>query len=296
MAVDHQPSTFAKFPLLPTELREMIFEQALFELLEPRIVIVGKDINDLAGYNDLYNAAFEHNFCSFFVLNRPFLLANDPADTLSQVCKESHRVVLSFHRRFDISGPQPVFESPHLNQLSLGAPLRPQGPHADIFFWEGFTMRENTEHPFAGPANSDVGLAKRWLVPIHLLMENLYFIRAPRVHGFRTRPALLQSPHDIIALTSDPDRTGSLKYSDLVIVSAEASCHVAIPGLDNKDRDFILETFRETFRELKKFYERYERGRQKQHNGKLPTKIGPDLYFAYVNPLKRSEPPQLTQE
>lgn len=295
MSMDHQSATFPKFPLLPAELREMVFEQALFGLIEPRIVVVGKDINDLAGYEDLYNAAFEYNFCSFFVLNRPFLHANDPAATLSQVCKESHRAVQYFHSRFGIPGPQPAFESPHLNQLSLRAPLRPQGPYADIFLWDGFTFLEDMDYPYCGPANSDVGLAKRWLVPMRLVMEYVHFSRAPRVYGMRTRPPLLESPHDIIALASNPGDPESLKYSDLVIVSAEASRHMAIPGLDNKDRDFILQFFRAE----KNLFERYERGQMRQleeTGGRLPAMVGPDLYFAYVNPLKRSEPPQLTEE
>lgn len=117
-----------------------------------------------------------------------------------------------------------------------------------------------------------------------------------RLFPFAIRSPLLKSEHDIIALVSNPGDPDSPQYSDLVIVSADSE-HLAIPGLDNMDKDLILEMFRA----LKKSNERYMRGRmsqvkqRKKLDGKLPTRVGPNLYFAYVNPLKRIEPPQLTQ-
>lgn len=282
MAMDHRSSsTFSKFPSLPFELREMVFEQALSALKEPRVIVVGKDINDLiSGHNDLYNKAFEYNFCSFFVLNRSFLRATDPALALSLVCKESRSVVQRFQGRFGIPGPQPVFESPHLNQLSLGAPLRPQGRDADIFLWSGFTLLENQDYmyKFCGPANSDVGLAQRWLVPLPVLMDDLHRMK---VRPFGMRRPLLESPHDIIVLVSkDGDRTESLKYSDLVIVSADESRQMVIPGLDTVIRDCLLTMFAAH----KKTWERYERSRSRRTSGlgPLSMRVGPDLYFAYL--------------
>lgn len=290
MAMACHSANFPLFSSLPAELRLLVFEQALLPLIEPRIVAVYKDMNDRDADSHLLGGFF-----SFLVTNRSFLRVNDSfiasAATIRQVCTESRDVVRSFCSRLGLPGPQPALESRRFNELSLGAPLRPQGPHADIFLWHAFTLLEEQESPYSGPANSDVGHAKRWLVPMRLLMTDLHSMR---IFPFAIRQPLLQSQHDIIALVSNPGDPASLKHSNLVIVSADASQHLAIPGLDNKDRDFILKMFSE----LKKSFERYETGRMQQRRDSRetrPTKLGPNLYFAYVNPLKRSEPPQLTQ-
>lgn len=282
--------TFPKFPSLPAELRRMVFEECLLPLIEPRIVAVSKDLSD----PDVHFGPPFDNVFSFSVINRSFLHASDSfvvsAATLSQVCKESRDVVRSFDRRFGLPGPQPAFESRRLNEVSLGAPLRPEGDHADIFFWHAFTLLEDEDSPFYGPASSDVGRAKRWMVPMDFLRID---ILSMRIQPFSIRKPQLESLHDIIALV---DTAGSLRYSDLIIVSADASRQMAIPGLDNEDRDLIADKFEE----LKQSLDEFERGRRQWYEAKMwspPTAVVfPNLYFAYVNPLKRSEPPQLTQK
>lgn len=282
-------ATFPRFPSLPAELRKMIFEECLFPLIEPRIVAVSKDLSD----PDVHFCPPFDNTFSFSVINRSFLRASDSfvvsAANLSQVCKESRDAVRSFHRRFGLPGPQPAFESRRLNEVSLGAPLRPEGEYADIYFWHGFTLLDDKDSPFSGPASSDVGRAKRWLVPTDFLRID---ILSTMMQPFSIRKPLMESQHDIIALV---DTAGSLRYSDLVIVSADASRQMVIPGLDNEDRDLITEQFEQ----LKQCFERFERSRLQWYKAKMqspPTKVFPNLYFAYVNPLKRSDPPQLTQK
>lgn len=282
--------TFPKFPSLPAELRKMISEECLLPLIEPRIVAVSKNLSD----PDVHFCPPFDNVFSFSVINRSFLHASDSfvvsAATLSQLCKESRDVVRSFHRRFGLPGPQPAFESRRLNEVSLGAPLRPEGDHADVFFWHGFTLLDDKDSPFSGPASSDVGRAKRWLVPTDFLRID---ILSTIIQPFTIRRPLLEPQHDIIALV---DTAGSLRCSDLVIVSADASRQMVIPGLDNEDRDLIADKFEQ----LKQCCERFERSRLQWYKAKMespPTAmVFPNLYFAYVNPLKRSEPPQLTQK
>lgn len=290
MAMAHHSASFPLFSSLPAELRLQIFEQALLPLIEPRIVAVYRDMNDP---DRRCNQPFG-NYFSFFVVNRSFLRANDPfiasADTIRQVCTESRDVVQSFCSRFGLPGPQPALESRHLNELSLGTPLRPQGPHSDLFLDDNFTLLEDKEFPFSGPANTDVGHAKRWLVPIRDLMREL---RIMSIFRSSIRRPFLESQHDIIALVSNPGDPDALMYNHLVIVSADASR--VIPGLDDEDRDLIVDKFEQ----IKEIFERVERRRVERNKeliGAPPRRVGPNLYFAYVNPLKRSEPPQLTHK
>lgn len=289
MAMAHHSASFPLFSSLPAELRMQIFEHALLPLIEPRIVAVYKDINDP---DCRCNQPFG-NFFSLFVVNRSFLRASDPfiasAATIRQVCTESRDVVQSFHSRWGLPGPQPAFESRRLNGLSLGTPLRPQGPHSDLFLDNNFTLLEDKEFPFSGPANKDVGHVKRWLVPVRDLLRDL---RVMSIFRSSIRRPFLESQHDIIALVSNPGDPDALKYSHLIIVSADASG--VIPGLDDDDRDSIVDKFEQ----IKEIFERVERRRlerNKEPIGVSPRRVGPNLYFAYVNPLKRVEPPQLTQ-
>lgn len=292
MAMDHQPKTFPLFSSLPAELRLLIFEQALLPLIEPRIVAVHRDINDPspASWRSF------HDCFSFSVVNRAFLRATEPfitsAATLRQVCTESRDVVESFRTRFGLPGPQPAFESPRLNGLLIGAraPLRPQGPHADIFLSDYFSLVQHEDAPLVGPANSDVGLAKRWLMPMGNLWDDLESILR---HNSTIRLPLLESQHDIIALAFYPGDPDSLKYSDLVIVPADTS--VVIPGLENDRRDFIAETFKQ----IKRIIDNHEERRLERSQGLTgvpPRRVCPNLYFAYVNPLKRRESPHLTAQ
>lgn len=140
MAMDHQSvtRTFPLFSSLPTELRLLVWEQALLPLIEPRIVVVHKDLFDPC----IWTPNFYRNHFSFSVTNESFLRASDSflasETTLSQVCTESRDLVQSFRSRFGLVGPQPGFQSRPLNELSLGAPLRPRGPNTDIFLCQHF--------------------------------------------------------------------------------------------------------------------------------------------------------------
>lgn len=239
MATDHRSSTFPNFPLLPLELREMTFEQALLPLIEPRIISVEKVLDETTSFWPF----------DFTVTNASFLHENDSfvtsADTLWNVCKDSRRVVRLFFRRFGHPGPQPTCYWDCLKALSLGAPPRPQGPHADIFFffwrgiWSDSILMQTMEDPDWDYLDTSMDMAKRWLVPIHQLMADLDRLQVlkdtDQVQGMLLplRPALIDSPTDIIALICDPNNgLASFKYSDLVIVSADASREMVIPGLE----------------------------------------------------------------
>lgn len=282
MAMDHQSatSTFPLFSSLPAELRLLVWEQAFLPLVEPRIVVVHRDMFDPY----VWSPNFYRNHFSFSVTNESFLYANDSflasETTLSQVCTESRDLVQSFRSRFGLGGPQPSFQSSHLNELSLGAPLRPRGPHGDIFLCHDFTLLSDHERPFGGAANVDVGRAERWLVPVHLLLHDLYKMSNGLV---ALRWPLTESPHDIIALAPTPRDLNSLRYSDLVIVPADASRETVIPGLQNEDRDFILENFKQ----IRDILDQVERRRLELGIGPLlvlPRSVWcPNLYFAYVN-------------
>lgn len=311
MAMDHQSSTFSFFSSLPTELRDMVFEEALLPLTEPRIVVVKKGIDEDDGF---YSEAYADHSFAFFVINESVLRTSDPfvtsATTLSRVCKESRRVVLSFCRRFGEPCPQPAFASRGLNELCRSTPLRPRGPYADIFFWDAFSILQ--DHGLSSwlcscPADSDLGNAKRWLVPLPRLLEDFdRMMNGGRSFSYNT--PLLESPHDIIALVMRPgDEITSLEYSDLIIVTADDSRQMLIPGLDTGDRDLITKRF-ESLKHgfvkktdfIKKAFARLQRTRLEQGRelivGQPPDQLFPDLYFAYVNPLKRSEPLQLINE
>lgn len=267
----------------------MIFEQALMPLIEPRIIAVEKVINGA-----------ESPPFHLIVTNGELLHATDSfvtsAATLHKVCKESHRVVRSFFRRLGKPGPQPAFDNftGYLDEFALGAPLRPQGPHADIFLlrglWNDSVLLQDREDPTFWYAEIDLQCAKRWLVPIHLIMADVDRMRVEQ--DYIPRQAMLNSPTDIIALVSDPnDGLESLKYSDLTIVSASASREMVIPGLEPWKRDSILEKF-ETERHQLAEYERSYHERVPGMTG-IRHRAYPDLYFAYVNPLKRGEPSKL---
>lgn len=291
--MDHQPPTFTKFPFLPIELRALVFEQALLPLIEPRIIAVKKVID------------WPEPFWPFrlIVTNGPLLHANDSfvtsAATLQQVCKESHRVVRSFFRRFGEPGPQPAADDRRgyrfLSEFALRPPLRPVGTHADIFLWHGHgshsILLEDPEDPSFGYRETDMQCCKRWLVPIHILIGDVDRMQVEQ--DFVHRQAMLNSPTDIIALISDPnDGLESLKYNHLTIVSADASRDMVIPGLDPGKRNSILERFEIERHELREF-EREHREATAGIPGMPPERVYPDLYFAYVDPLKRGEPPKL---
>lgn len=299
--MDHQNSTFSKFPALPAELRESIFEQALLPLIEPRLVALERLVGRLRGPpGEDRSAEFR-----FAVTNRPLLNARDSyvtsATTLSLVCRESHSVVQSFFMRFGFPGPQPEFNDWASNledlNLTMGVPLRPEGPHADVFLWHGLSLLDDPKDVKLTGDYHDMGVAKRWLVPMHLLMAD--FDRwdvLDKGHGYPVRYTALEGQHDIIALVSDPgDGLASLRYSDLTIVSANASRGMSIPGLNAETRDYLLGRFEAEKKSLREFQEARRKRREKYTFKQVtpPERVFPNLYFAYLNSLERSEPPKL---
>lgn len=279
----------------------MIFEQALLPLIEPRIIelFVGKS---QPFYFDFSFYPPDQHPPSFFARHSTFLLATQSfvtsAGTLSRVCRESLAVVQAFFRRHDQLELefQICLVSDGLIGIPLRMRLRPKGLHADIFFCPGLSLLEEPGMTPRSPAGVDLRHAKRWLVPLDSLTRDLqemdfgwdHYRHNWQFDNHRSyiKNLLLVCPHDIIALVPASDGPSILRYNDLIIVSADVSREIAIAGLENADRDFILEKFER----CKLSLERYERERMMHHiesDEPAPGRVFPDLYFAYVNPLKR---------
>lgn len=308
MAVDHQQCTaFPLFSFLPAELRLMIFEQALLPLIEPRIIELFAGISD--PYFDFYFYPPDQHILSFFARHSTFLLETQSfvtsAQTLSRVCRESLAVVQAFYRRYGQLEPQIGLVSDGLIEFPLRMRLRPQGPHADIFFCPRLSLLEEPGMTPWSLAGRDMGHAKRWLVPLDSLTRDLgemevswdHYLHDWQFVNHRSyiKHPLLMSPHDIIALVPASDGPSILSYNDLIIVSADVSREIAIDGLENGDRDFILKKFEQ----CKISLERHERERMIHHiesDESAPGRVFPDLYFAYVNPLKKRNSYQITTE
>lgn len=175
-----------------------------------------------------------------------------------------------------------------------------------FFFWPRLRILETQGIPSVSKAGLDLALATRWLVPIGILTGDLFRMEVawdplpltPPLASARLRikDALLGRKRDIIALVPSSDSPSPLRYSDLVIVSAAASRETMIPGLRTEDRDFLVEKFEHCKESLRLFEEQ----QLSQISGPpvypQPAREFPDLYFAYVDPLKRSKPRQIKEQ
>ncbi|KAJ0117802.1 hypothetical protein J7T55_002002 [Diaporthe amygdali] len=279
-------SAFPLFPYLPTELRLRVFEQALIPLLQPRIVAVQPfpNTDPTKGSSNLSRWQY------WAVANEHSLRKNDPFVTstaiLGKVCRDSRTATQAFLKRHGQPLSQRPFHSVGLNEGFPSLPLRPQGPDADIFFDPGLYLLGNRRPLTDSIAGRDLPHMERWLVPIDNVVSCLQRMEVRWDHrmiysGFShpsmapPGPGLWSSLSlwtSLVVGSVDPD---SLKYSDLVILPAEASREINFPGLCNETRDFVLRKFEYCRTSL----EEYE-----EENGVEQRRVFPKLYFAYVKP------------